>query len=460
MRKMNFQSANYEVRPGVVLSGQTTTVRIVPRGRHARFDDKLHRLTWSERRNPHQHAPEILAPDSETGYRIYFLPMQESRDPRGLEAYESVTVKPERDGSLQFQHMFTGEQEYGLVITAEQEKKEVLKLSIYSLLPDLYGRRVYRGDQHAHSFFSDGKEDPCVVAANYRKYGYDYMALTDHHKIYPSRLLLQAYEKVPLELAVFTGEEVHVPYPSDIHAVNFGGKASVNEYYVDHQTECNEEIAKMAETLSKTEEAVSFDALQVAQRIWVAQKIREFGGMPILVHPHWINNNTYNMPDVMTDYLLKNQVYDAFELLGGLSVHENNLQTAFYHEERAKGCRIPVVGSTDSHGTEPPRCFNDISTLVYAFDPCFESLTAAIKDCYSVAVEEYQEENQYRLHGPYRMVKYGRYLMETYFPRHDEMCWEQGRLMKDYALGDPDAEEMLRLVYGRVERYAQEFFGY
>ncbi|MFR2466019.1 MAG: hypothetical protein ACLTA1_09665, partial [Clostridia bacterium] len=65
MRKMNFQSANYEVRPGVVLSGQTTTVRIVPRGRHARFDDKLHRLTWSERRNPHQHAPEILAPDSE-----------------------------------------------------------------------------------------------------------------------------------------------------------------------------------------------------------------------------------------------------------------------------------------------------------------------------------------------------------------------------------------------------------
>ena len=91
-------------------------------------------MTWSERRNPHQHAPEILAPDSETGYRIYFLPMQESRDPRGLEAYESVTVKPERDGSLQFQHMFTGEQEYGLVITAEQEKKMCIRDSCETML--------------------------------------------------------------------------------------------------------------------------------------------------------------------------------------------------------------------------------------------------------------------------------------------------------------------------------------
>lgn len=348
-----------------------------------------------------------------------------------------------------------------MVVVTEQEGQKVwLRVSIYSLYPDLYGRRVYRGDLHVHSFFSDGREEPGVVAANYRKYGYDFMALTDHHKLYPSRLLLDTYEKVPLELAMFTGEEVHVPYPSYIHAINFGGKTSVNEYYVDHETECNEEIAKMVEKLSQEEEAVSFDALQVAQRIWVAEKIREFGGMPILVHPHWICQDVYNMPDVVSDYLFKNQVYDAFELLGGQSVHENNMQTAFYHEERAKGYRIPVVGSTDSHGTEPPVRFNDFSTLVYASDPSFESLTSAIKDGYSTAVEEYQEEENYRLHGSYRMVQYGRYLMEMYFPRHDEMCWEQGRLMKDYALGDPDAEEMLRLVYGRVERYAREFFGY
>ena len=460
MRQMNIQCANYEVRPGVVLSGRETAVRIIPRGRHARFDDKLHRLSWSQKCRPHRHAPECFAMDSEICYRVYFLPMQESREPLGLEAYPSAVVKPESDGSLQFSHVFNGEQEYKLIVTNEQDEgREELRLSIYSLLPDLYGRRVYRGDLHVHSFFSDGKEEPGVVAANYRKYGYDFMALTDHYKMYPSKMLLDGYEGIPLELAMFLGEEVHVPYPSYIHAINFGGRASVNEYYADHEAQCNDEIARRAASLSGGEEAVAFNALEVAQRVWVAEKIREFGGMSILVHPHWMSN-AYNMPDVMTDYLFKHQVYDAFELLGGQSIHENNMQTALYCEERAKGYRIPVVGSTDSHGTEPSVHFDDVSTLVFAPDVSFDSLTAAIKDGYSAAVEEYQRDADYRLYGPYRTVKYGRYLMETYFPRHDEMCWEQGRLMKDYALGDPEAGDMLKRVYGRVERYAEEFFGY
>lgn len=449
---MKMQLADYEVRPGVVPSGEKAAVRIIPRGSHARFDDQIRA---QRKDSPFQFGPEIFERDETAQYRIYFLPMQQTMEPKPVTVCDSVLVRPDQDGSLSFEYTFRGEQEYRLVITdPRKDGKELLRLSIFCLLPDLYGRRVYRGDLHVHSYFSDGREDPRIVAANYRKQGFDFMALTDHHKMYPSRLLLDAWKDIPTDLALFTGEEVHVPYPVYIHAINFGGGSSVNEYYEEHREECDGEIARMADALDAPE---GLDVLQLAQRIWVAQQIKKTGGMSILVHPHWISN-AYNMPDNVTDYLFEHEVYDAFELLGGQSVHENNMQTAFYHDQRAMGRKIPIVGSSDSHGTEPQVYFTWSSTLVFARDKSFEELTGAIKELYSVAVEKYPNE-EYRVHGPYRYVKYARYLLDNYFPRYDELCWEQGRLMKEYVCGDEDALDMLKRLEGRAEKFAARFFG-
>lgn len=449
---MKAQIANYEVRPGVVPCGEKATVRIIPRGGHARFDDQIHA---QRKDSPFQFEPKVFERDVTAEYRIYFLPMQQTMEPKPITVCDSVLVSPEEDGSLLFEYTFQGEQEYKLVITdPKKDGRELLRLSIYSLLPDLYGRRVYRGDLHVHSYFSDGKEDPRIVAANYRKQGFDFMALTDHHKMYPSRLLIDFYRDVPTDLALFPGEEVHVPYPVYIHAINFGGSSSVNEYYEEHREECDAEIARMAETLDAPE---GLDSLQLAQRIWVAQQIQKTGGMSILVHPHWISN-AYNMPDDVTDYMFAHEIYDAFELLGGQSVHENNMQTAFYNEQRAMGRKIAIVGSSDSHGTEPPVYFTWSSTLVFANGKSFEELTGAIKDLYSVAVESNPGE-EYRVYGPYRFVKYARYLLDNYFPRYDELCVEQGRLMKEYACGDVDALSALKSMQGRADVFAKRFFG-
>ncbi len=189
----------------------------------------------------------------------------------------------------------------------------------------------------------------------------------------------------------------------------------------------------------------------------MAQQIQRGGGLSILVHPHWISN-AYNMPDDVTDYLFAHNVYDAFELLGGQSVHENNMQTAFYHDQRAMGRKIAIVGSSDSHGTEPAVYFTWSSTLVFSRGDSFDELTGAIKDYYSVAVEHYPGE-EYRVHGPYRYVKYARYLLENYFPRYDELCFEQGRLMKEWACGDEDALATLKSLQGRTDTFANRFFG-
>ena len=179
---MKMQIADYEVRPGVVPSGEKAVVRIIPRGKHARFDDQVRR---QPKDSPFSFAPEVFEPDADIEYKIYFLPMEQSTAPEPMSVCESVLVRPCADGSLEFQHVFSGEQEYKLVIV-DSNDRELLRLSIYSLHQDLYGRRAYRGDLHVHSYFSDGREDPMIVAANYRKNGFDFMALTDHHKMYPS----------------------------------------------------------------------------------------------------------------------------------------------------------------------------------------------------------------------------------------------------------------------------------
>jgi len=47
--------------------------------------------------------------------------------------------------------------------------------------------------------------------------------------------------------------------------------------------------------------------------------------------------------------------FDAFELIGGyksFEVESNMLQVARYHEERARGRQIRVVGASDAHGCE------------------------------------------------------------------------------------------------------------
>ena len=65
--------------------------------------------------------------------------------------------------------------------------------------------------------------------------------------------------------------------------------------------------------------------------------------------------------------------------------------------------------------------------------------------------QEYGEE--IRIHGHYRMVKYARFLIDYYFPGHDELCVEEGILMREYALGSAAAGKALRAMDGRVDAY-------
>lgn len=425
--------ADYEVFPSVVRSGEESLITITPRGDHACFND--------------EHI-----------YTLKFIPTEYCNVHYELNRFEgdfnTMEVRPE-NGTITFTYCFTEEQEWSVTVLDRRNEQCKKVFHVYSLLQDLYGKRAFKGDLHVHSNRSDGNEEPAIVAANYRKAGFDFMAITDHHRWYPSKEAIDKFKGVDIDLQLFFGEEVHVP-GNYVHVVNFGGNFSVNELYENNKEKIDEEVKKKSEQIAVPD---GINALEYSYRKWIAANIHKGSGVSILVHPYWYNCNEFNMQTNITEYLFETNCYDAFEILGGQSAWENNLQTALYCEQRAKGIKIPVVGSSDSHGTEPPVWFNSIKTILLSENLELESIRKNIKDLYSVAVGGTSPECM-RVDGTFRMVKYAMFLLKYYFPRHDELCIEEGILMKNHVCGDENAREQLSQYKGRTGRFAEKFFGY
>lgn len=90
-----------------------------------------------------------------------------------------------------------------------------------------------------------------------------------------------------------------------------------------------------------------------------------------------------------------------------------------------------------------------------------ETQIRSVRDFYSVAVDNVSAEP--RLVGDSRLVRYCRFLLEFYFPGHDDLCSEEGRLMKQYAAGTEEEKQealaQLGLIHGRVRRNMHKYFG-
>ena len=161
---------------------------------------------------------------------------------------------------------------------------------------------------------------------------------------------------------------------------------------------------------------------------------------------------------------MKNKWFDAFEVLGGENYYEHNgFQTHRYYDDRANGIKYPVVGSTDSHSSYTEnRNALICKTIVFAPECERKTLIKSIKDFYSVAVDTI--DINFRLVGETRLCKYACFLLKYFFPLHDEMCWEEGRLMKQYVTGTDEekaeAKKLLCAINGRMKRQREKYFDF
>ncbi len=461
--KINNHLHNYDIYPKVFPENKEIEICIKPLGKHVEFS-------------------------KDADYRIVVCPFFTGVPHNYPELENFVEIKPALgdDGILRFTHAFKDEQEHYIRLydDNEDDPEKIFQLSVYSLKEDLVGRYPFKGDLHMHTCRSDGKQSPAIVSSYYRKYGYDFFAITDHRRYYPALEAMDAFKDVPIEFRILPGEEVHLPrvgcYNNDVHIVNFGGKYSVNALISDSAhnlevgtseslrsyegKECPEiitpeqykdEVLALAETLDIPDGVPKFS---YASCVWIFNHIKNAEGLGIFAHPYWISN-VIQVPEVLTDYLLETKPFDAFEVLGGeLNYEQNGFQTQKYYEDRAKGRNYPIVGSTDSHS-----CFNNdkalcASTIIFSPENEREALIDSVKKFYSVAIDSISTE--FRIVGDFRLSKYACFLMQNYFPLHDDLCYEEGRLMKDYACGDADAGETLKFISGRMAKQRRKYFAF
>jgi hypothetical protein len=392
-------------------------------------------------------------------YDLRYFPLERFSQVSEYKYQDVVSVKPV-NGVLRIEQYFKGEQEHILEIQEKgnEDRNKRMQFHIYSLNPDLYERKPYKGDLHMHTTCSDGKETPGYLTASCRKIGMDFMAITDHRLYYPSIEAQKVYENLEPDLLICRGEEIH-PHNNPVHMINFGGSFSVNELFTENKEMYLKEVSEIEKSLESLKEIEDEDSrYQCASCIWCFHKIREGGGLGIFCHPYWLVREGYYISDTVTSYMLSNQPYDALELIGGYHRFEeesNTLQVARYNEERAKGREIPIVGVSDSHGCEDNGLFGWFYTIVFSPSLELQEITSSIKNLYSVAVEEIAGETP-RAFGPFRLVKYALFLMREVFPEHDELCYKEGNLMLEYLSGDLSAAEKLRTLKGQTNKLIEK----
>jgi len=66
--------------------------------------------------------------------------------------------------------------------------------------------------------------------------------------------------------------------------------------------------------------------------------------------------------------------------------------------------------------------------------------------------------------GESRFVRYGCFLLKNWFPIHDDLCIEEGRLMKQYVTGTEseraEAKALLTAINGRMKRLREKYFAF
>lgn len=447
---MKTELFNYDIYPKVLPCDKEVKVTIKPLGAHVTFEGEY-----------------IISIRSLNEGNIYYYPDRNN--------FVMYYASPDKEGNLSFTHTYKDEQEHYVDII--KDEKVLVRLSVYSVHSDLVGRYPFRGDLHMHTFRSDGKQAPAIVASEYRKNGYDFLSITDHRRYYPSLEAMKAFENVPTEYTLIPGEEVHLE-DNDVHIVNFGGKYSVNGLMESDQIkeagedkalrslegncpdiisieEYKNQVNGLIEELNIPDDV---DKFTYASCVWIFNHIKKAEGLGIFCHPYWLEN-VFHVPESLTEYMMETQPFDAFEVLGGENYFEQNgYQSARYYDDRAKGRRYPIVGSTDSHSCINNRNALIASTIVFSKENTREELISSIKNFYSVAVDSISTE--LRLIGETRLVRYGCFLLREFFPLHDELCFEEGRLMKDYVCGDESAAEVLRLINGRMKKQREKYFAF
>lgn len=377
-------------------------------------------------------------------------------------------------GIITFEHYIEGEGEWRINIGRADVKSHVPEKNItynwpwltealmtgfdffvYSIGADLYGKRPFKGDLHMHSFASDGKESPALMAALYRKNGYDFISITDHYMLQPSLDAINTFSEIPTSFKIFPGEEVHPIVGGIFHMVNFGCMGSVNERALKEPEAVQKEVQKISEALDIAD---ATDKMEVAWYAWIYNEIHKYGGIAIYPHPYWVVDKAFNVREKISREIYERKLCDVFEIFGGTDRKHNKMQVQLYFQNREDGIHFPIVASSDAHSalSHGTLYFDNAWTMVFSENA--EKIPENILAGRTVAVDNFSPEDK-NAYGTLRLVKYAWFLLENYYPQHDILCNAAGQAIVRYVLGKSERKDLIAALEDETEKYNEEFFG-
>lgn len=333
--------------------------------------------------------------------------------------YPWVALTDRGDGLYSAELDFAEEQRYCVKFRVGEEKSWAYYL--YAVDADLALLRPYKGDTHLHTNRSDGTDEPFTAACNYRAAGYDFIAITDHGRFAPSDEMQAEMSILTDRFYVMHGEEVHPKGGSCFHIVSLNANRHVTETFEQRPDFVKAEIERI---LAERNLSACVDPHAAAIRLFVVDEIHRAGGFAVLAHPFWETDGEYNYQTAECLYHLREGHFDALELMGGNddTGNGNNLLELVYHDLRAEGCRIPIVGGSDAHSTH---IWSDYDHFAKQFTLCFatgyDDLLTAVSEGRSVAVRR-ESDKHFRCVGDYRYAKYARFIMAEYYPAYTALC--------------------------------------
>ncbi len=367
--------------------------------------------------------PEVKVQPMEI-YAVDHAPNYTSHDPA---RYSWISLTCQGDDLYTANVDFAGEQRYSVKLRLGEDV--FYSGYAYAVDPDLAVLRPYKGDTHLHTNRSDGWDEPFDMAVAYRAAGYDFIAVTDHGRYYPWQELAAELAPLTKDFYIMPGEEVHPKGGSYFHVVALNARHHITEVFEQRPEEAEAAIQHILDTRDLS---CLPDPYAAAMRIFIASEIRKAGGVAVMAHPFWESGDEYNYQMVEFLYHLRQGDFDALELLAGCdnTGNGNNLQELLWHDLRAEGVRIPVVGCSDAHVA---RCLCDYDHFSRQFTLLFaaghEDLTTAIIDHRSVAVDR-RDDKHFRCVGDYRYAKYARFLMAEYYPAFTALCERHAAALK------------------------------
>lgn len=313
-----------------------------------------------------------------------------------------------------------GEHEHTLYIhhTDKKNPKKTFgwKHQIYSLKPDLFVLRPFKGNVHQHSKESDGLQSVEEHLLHARRAGFDFVSLTDHHKYEPSKKLVKAEEWFRTGLAVYLGEEMHNSFSSPIlHSISLGATGQVGS----NDPLYSKNAAALIPGYKKEFPEMNQLELQgCADAMVCYNKSRKLGGFIIYSHPYWKVRNRFHAPEKYNEFMLNHSHYDAVELFNSASM-QPSLMISRWHEMALQGKNPPVVSVSDSHNVAGSD-YRENYTVIFSPDCTIDRFREAVLKRFCVARGPGQPSLS--------MKKYMRYLTHDFQREFDTLLQQQIKL--------------------------------